>query len=243
MNLARRRFLLAGCVAAGGASRPVRAAGAVDKVLVVGDSQAQGLAGGLQRLYRHEPSCRVVDRSRISTGLVSPARFDWPGSASGIAETEPGAVAVVMFGANDRPPIRVNGHVEPSLEAAFCTSYSGHIRATTQGLQHYCSAVIWVGHPIVRDPVYADDMAMLNRLYASQAIGADWFPSWPLFVDDDGNYTAYGKSIDGPTTRLRADDGVHFTPAGYDVLAKALLPVIGLYRTDQNRPEHDRPAG
>ena len=36
--------------------------------------------------------------------------------------------------------------------------------------------------------------------------------------------------MDGQTTRLRADDGVHLTGAGYDVLARALLPVIALYR-------------
>jgi hypothetical protein len=243
MKLARRRFLQAGCAIAGGIPFAARSAEAMDRVLVVGDSQAQGLAGGLQRLCRHDRSCRIIDRSRISTGLISPVRFDWPGSAAGIAETEPGAIAVVMFGANDRPPIRVNGRIEPSLDAAFRTSYSAHIRAMTKGLQRACSMVIWVGHPIVRDTVYADDMAILNRLYASQAIGTDWFPSWPLFVDDDGNYTAYGKSIDGPSTRLRADDGVHLTPSGYDVLAKALLPVIGLYRPEQDRPEHDRPAG
>jgi hypothetical protein len=60
--------------------------------------------------------------------------------------------------------------------------------------------------------------------------GADWFPAWPLFTDANGNYAPYGKGLDGETTRLRADDGVHFTGAGYDLLAKALLPVIELYR-------------
>src|ERR1700692_2079452 len=108
MNLARRHFLLAGCSIAAGTACLARAAEAVDRILVVGDSQAQGLAGGLQRLVRHDPSYRVIDRSRIATGLISAARFDWPGSAAGIAEAEAGAIAVVMFGANDRPPIRMN---------------------------------------------------------------------------------------------------------------------------------------
>src|SRR5690242_7593697 len=81
----------------------VVAADPVTRVLVVGDSQAQGLAAGLQRQFRSAPSWRVIDRSRIATGLCSPARFDWPAAAPGIAETEHGAIAVVMFGANDRP--------------------------------------------------------------------------------------------------------------------------------------------
>jgi uncharacterized protein len=137
-----------------------------------------------------------------------------------------------MFGANDRPPVRVHGEINEKLAAAFCASYGGHVHAIAEALKRACAAVIWVGHPIVRDPVYAEDMALLNRLYAAQsmAAGADWFPSWPLFIDADGNFAPYGKGNDGQTTRLRADDGVHLTGPGYDVLAKALLPVIELYR-------------
>jgi hypothetical protein len=67
------------------------------------------------------------------------------------------------------------------------------------------------------------------------AAGADWFPSWSLFTDDEGNFAPYGKGTDGVTTRLRADDGVHLTSAGYDVLANALLPEIELYRPETTR--------
>jgi hypothetical protein len=228
----QRRDLLIGCALLLPVSQIARATEAMTRVLVVGDSQAQGLAGGLQRQFRGDASCRVIDRSRIATGLCSPARFDWPAAAAGIGEAERGAIAVVMFGANDRPPVRVHGQIDDKLAAAFTASYGAHVRTIVEGLRRSCMAVIWVGHPIVRDPAYAEDMALLNRLYARQsmAAGADWFPSWPLFIDADGNYAPYGKGPDGQTTRLRADDGVHFTGAGYDVLARALLPVIATYR-------------
>lgn len=230
--LQRRDLLIGAGLVALSSTRTARAADAMTRVLVVGDSQAQGLAAGLQRQFRRDPVWRVIDRSRIATGLCSPSRFDWPAAAPGIGEEEHGAIAVVMFGANDRPPVRIHGHVDERLEMAFCTSYGGHVRVIADALKRSCAAVVWVGHPIVRDPVYADDMALLNRLYAEQsmAAGADWFPSWPLFVDADGNFAPYGKGTDGETTRLRADDGVHFTGPGYDVLARALLPVIELYR-------------
>jgi uncharacterized protein len=229
----RRRDLL---LAVGASTLPfVRMASATEpvaRVLVVGDSQAQGLAAGLQRQFRGNPLWRVIDRSRIATGLCSPSRFDWPAAAAGIGEAERGAIAVVMFGANDRPPIRLHGHVDETLSASFCASYGAQVRAIAEGLKRSCASVVWVGHPIVRDPVYAEDMALLNRLYAAQSMvaGADWFPSWPLFSDDDGNYAPYGKGLDGQTTRLRADDGVHLTGPGYGVLARALLPVIELDR-------------
>jgi len=231
MSLQRRELLLTLALTLH-AQRIARAAEELSRVLVVGDSQAQGLAGGLQRQLRGDASWRVIDRSRIATGLCSPSRFNWPAAAPGVGEAERGAIAVVMFGANDRPPVRIHGRIDEKLWALFVASYGAHVRAIAEGLKRSCAGVIWVGHPIVRDPAYAEDMALLNRLYAGQSLaaGADWFPSWPLFTDPDGNYAPYGKGIDGQTTRLRADDGVHFTGAGYDVLAKALLPIIALYR-------------
>jgi uncharacterized protein len=230
-TLKRRDLLVAGGLMVP-VFRSAPAAEALTRVLVVGDSQAQGLAAGLQRQFRGDPSWRVIDRSRIATGLCSPARFDWPAAASGIGEAERGAIAVVMFGANDRPPVRLHGQIDERLAASFCASYGAHVHTIASSLRRSCAAVVWVGHPIVRDPVYADDMALLNRLFAAQsmAAGAEWFPSWQLFTDGDGNYAPYGKGTDGQTTRLRADDGVHCTGAGYDVLARALLPVLALYR-------------
>jgi uncharacterized protein len=232
MNLQRRNLLLAAGMSTLPWLRTATAAEPMARVLVVGDSQAQGLAAGLQRQYRQNPAWRVVDRSRIATGLCSPNRFDWPAATPAIGEAEHGAIAVVMFGANDRPPVRLHGRMDETLTANFCASYGAHVYAIAQALKRSCAAVVWVGHPIVRDAIYAEDMALLNRLYAAQSMvaGADWFPSWPLFTDDDGNYAPYGKGTDGQTTRLRADDGVHCTGPGYDVLAKALLPVIALYR-------------
>ncbi len=228
----RRDLVLAATVSVVSLRRALAAEG-MARILVVGDSQAQGLAAGLQRQVRGDASWRVIDRSRIATGLCSPSRFDWPAAAPGIGEAERGAIAVVMFGANDRPPVRLHGEIDERLSATFCVSYGAHVQAIAQGLKRSCAGVIWVGHPIVRDPAYAEDMALLNRLYAAQsmAAGASWFPSWPLFTDAEGNYAPYGKGLDGQTTRLRADDGVHCTGPGYDVLARALLPVITLYRT------------
>ncbi len=88
--------------------------------------------------------------------------------------------------------------------------------------------MIWVGHPVVRDNVYSEDMQLLNSSYPSAAAvaGARWVPTWCMVTTPDGGFTPYGKGVDGMTQRLRADDGVHFTPAGYDVVARRLEPLI-----------------
>ena len=74
----QRRHLLFGATLSPLLSRTARAAEPLSRILVVGNSQAQGLAAGLQRQFRGDGSWRVIDRSRIATGLCSPTRYDWP---------------------------------------------------------------------------------------------------------------------------------------------------------------------
>ena len=193
------------------------------RILVIGDSQAQGLAGGFLRLYVRTPSMRVLDRSKIATGLSRTA-YDWPAAVQKLATTEHADVAVVMFGANDRPNIRPHGKVDPKLAAAFTTKYAAAVTSIVTSLKDAHVPVIWVGHPQVRDKLFNDDMAMLNGIFADAAVkaGAEFVPLWTVFAGADGGYDAYGKGVDGETTRLRADDGVHFNRDGYDVVARLL---------------------
>ncbi len=212
---------------------PSPAAAAPERILVVGDSQAQGLAGGLRALFRRDRSRRILDNSRISTGLLSRPDYDWPQEIVGIAASEHADVAVVMFGANDRPNRRTDLPANAGYAASFRQAYTKHARAIVDALNAAHTPVIWVGHPITRDPGFASDMVFLNGIYAQVAhdSGATFMPTWDAFLGPDGKYIAYGPSIDGLTTRLRADDGVHFTPSGYAVVAKMLVPLL-----DQHRP-------
>jgi len=196
-------------------------------VLVLGDSQAQGLAAGLQRVVRRKHLYRIIDRSKIGTGLVSHL-YDWPSAVKQLVVSDHADVAIVMFGANDRPPIRINGKIDAARSAAFQVQYGNKVREIAETLHGAKIPVIWVGHPIVADPLYSQDMSMLNGIYAEDAgaAGAQFFPTWNIFAAPDGSYNAYGKDADGATARLRADDGIHLTVTGYNLLAMDLLPQI-----------------
>lgn len=211
-----------------GLAPPVRAESAATTVEVIGDSQAQGLAGALERLFLRKPEFRVLDHSKISTGVLVRGSYDWPQEAKMLAAAHKADVVVIMFGANDRPTIRHGLEVDPTLRDEFRQTYGERVREIIKAFRDAGAEVIWVGHPVVRDNVYTEDMQFLNSIYKSAADdeGARWVPTWSLFTTPDGGFTPYGKGIDGMTQRLRADDGVHFTPAGYDVVATRLEPLI-----------------
>ena len=74
------------------------------------------------------------------------------------------------------------------------------------------------------------------------AAGGDFVPLWTVIADDTGNYTAYGKALDGETKRLRQDDGVHFTPAGYDIIAVKVKAQIDALLAKSTNAEAAMPA-
>ena len=46
-------------------------------------------------------------------------------------------------------------------------------------------------------------------------------------LDEDGAYTVQVKDRDCVTGRLRADDGIHFTAAGYELITQKSIGTLG----------------
>ena len=88
--------------------------------------------------------------------------------------------------------------------------------------------VIWCGNPIARSQTYSDDMKYINDIYAAEVakFGGEFLPLWTIIANDHGQFTAYGLDRSGVTERLRNDDGIHFTAAGYELIAERVLSVL-----------------
>jgi len=214
-------FLLAltGSAEAGPAAPPAP----VRTIVVFGDSQAQGVAGALQRMFLRDRSTHVVDKTVPGTALSQKQQYDWVGTIEQWLASEHADVAIVMFGGNDRLAVRLEagGHAITYKSEPWKQMYSQRLNGVLDLMAKAKVPVVWLGQPVARESDYAGDMAYLNGIFEEvvPAAGADYLPLWTVIADDTGNYTAYGKALDGETKRLRQDDGVHFTPAGYDIIA------------------------
>ena len=71
-------------------------------------------------------------------------------------------------------------------------------------------------------------MSYINDIYAEETarFGAQFVPLWTIIADGQGAYVAYGKDRVGTTQRLRADDGIHFTAAGYELIADKIVSLL-----------------
>jgi len=83
----------------------------------------------------------------------------------------------------------------------------------------------WVGLPTVRRENLKEQIVMLNRFYEESAplfATVRFLPTRPITVNEKGEYSAYLK-VEGRQKKVRANDGVHFTVHGYNILSDYIL--------------------
>jgi hypothetical protein len=200
-----------------------------ETIVVFGDSQAAGLARGLQRVLVNDARYRVLNRTHPGASFAHPEN-EWLTPIQHFVETEKADVAIVMFGGNDRIDMRDASN--RYLRFGTDTWRDVYIERVDRVLKLLADAglkVVWCGNPIARSAKYSTDMEYINMIYETETarFGAQFLPLWSTVVDDQGGYTAFGKDRDGVTERLRADDGIHFTAPGYELIAQKIIGALG----------------
>lgn len=214
------------------------------RLYVLGDSLGDGIWAGLYRAFKPDGNIDVVKKSRVSTGFVRTDYFDWNKRLATILTTEKVHIAVIMVGANDMQPIRLNRKSKwyKIGTPEWREIYTKRIDAFVKKLKKSNSAAYWVGLPIMRSATHNNKMQVMNEIFRERAFinGIKFIDTWNGFADQFGRYSAFGPDLTGQVRRLRAADGVHFTISGYRKLAHFVEREI---RRDmrQARSERDIP--
>ena len=206
-------------------------------IVVFGDSQAAGLARGLQRVLVEDPHYRVINRTHAGAALVHDQR-EWLLPVERFTANEKADIAVVMLGANDRLDLRGEHGYLHFGDDDWQQAYAARVDQILTLLTAAKLRVIWCGNPIARSADYSDGMSYINDIFAEEAAryGAQFVSLWNVVADEQGRYEAYGKDRDGVTARMRADDGIHFTAAGYEVIAEKIIGLLSTSAAATNAP-------
>jgi lysophospholipase L1-like esterase len=212
------------------------------RVLVVGDSLADGVWSGLYRAFQEDGNMEVVNKSKPSSGFVRADSYDWTKEIDDILKEGTYQIVVVMFGSNDNQAIKSGKeYIKPGTDA-WDELYGQRVEAFVKKLRAKGLAVYWTGLPIMRSPDDSDDAEELNDIYREKSFinGAKFIDTWSGFTDESGRYSAVGPDMTGQIRRLRDDDGVHFTPRGYLKLAhfaeKEIRRDLSLAKLERNIP-------
>jgi uncharacterized protein len=199
-------------------------------IVVFGDEQANGLATAMRDVAHNAyPKVEILDRTKPGSSLVQGDHSDWPSTVRAFVSPPDVKLAVLMLGTNDRVPMTNAPAVQmPFRSFGWERAYRARIAAIIHGLSERKLFTVWVGQPIGPDRYYDQDMEYLNAIQRRTVLQneAAYLDIWTTVSDADGQFTAFGHGLDGKTARLRQADGVHFTPSGYELLAKQVLDTI-----------------
>jgi uncharacterized protein len=209
-------------------------------IVVFGDSQGRGIAEGLQRVLIDDTRFKVLNRTHPGAAFVH-GEAEWIAPIRKFQSQEKADIAIVMFGANDRLDMR-EGEAATYLHFKTPSWREEYARRTDMVLKTLVDSglkVIWCGNPIARSDTYSSDMSYINQIFAERAelYGVQFLPLWEIAAGEGGKYAAYGKDLGGVTRRLRADDGIHFTTAGYELIAEKIASLFPARAADEQPPK------
>lgn len=209
-----------------------------ESILLIGDSMMQGVAPYLLRTFK-KVKIQGINLSKHSTGLTYKHYFNWEVATRDALEKNPHiSLVVVLLGANDPWSMKKNIAFKSPLWEEIYTQRIGEILQVAQG---YGVRVAWYEVPSVREKSLNDKIMYLNTLYeAAVKQSGEYFLQSNGIVTQGGKYSAFIKNAKGKSVQVRADDGVHFTARGYQMMANILLnnlEVLPLENTSQESEE------
>jgi len=197
-----------------------------DRVFIAGDSLMQGPATQLQsRLKAH--GIQPVNASRVSTGLAYPQFFDWVARIKSAIIYERVDAVFVFLGANDTFDI-YDGQRRIILGTPLWQDiYKSRITQVVEFAEKRNIPLIWLGMPAMNRRDIQPYVPMMNRLFSTvvKKYRQIYLPTDSVLGQTDQRFTPV-KMINGQRLIVRADDGVHFTPVGWSLVADAVIQQV-----------------
>jgi lysophospholipase L1-like esterase len=168
---------------------------------------------------------------RVATGLERPDVFNWFTRVAEVLRTlKPNAV-VVDFGGNDDhgymtglpKGVEIDGFGTPAWSAEYRRRVAGIMDTVVRA--H--AFLVWIGLPITRDEAQTRRFDTINAIVESEARKREgrvaYVDTYATFASDTGGFAQYLQNASGTEVLVRSPDGVHFEPAGGDMIARLVL--------------------
>jgi hypothetical protein len=212
------------------------------RILVLGDSLADGVWAGLAQAFGDDPQIEVLKKTDAGYGIARSDGTTWDEIVATLAPTEVPHLAVLIFGVADRRSLRVEGQRLEVGSELWIKEYGRRVDLLLKALKRRGAAVYWIGLPIMRGTNTRRGAETMNNVFRERALlgGTKFIATWDGFADAAGNYTDFGPDLTGKERQLREADGVHMTPRGYEKLAhfaeQEIRRDIALARSERDVP-------
>jgi len=204
-------------------------------IVVVGDRMARGVADGLKFMLADKPQIRVEPITGDKAGFTGETPPDWATQVLSKIRGADVKAVVVMIGQRDLgKPFPGDPPVEFMTED-WLNTYRDRVAALVRVVRQEKKPLVWAGLPPTNNELVNADFTQLNSIFqlASEDRRVRYVDIWDIFLAEDGSYSSFGPDVDGKNTRLRTNDRIGFTWAGYRKVAffveRELLRLLGGY--------------
>jgi uncharacterized protein len=200
-------------------------------VLVLGDSLALGLAASFERtLKEYNEQIDFARVGKVSSGLAIPHLFDWEKKVQVLIDNHKPDIIVVLMGINDaNNNIYIDNRKAVLGTAAWPDAYQKRVERFLDTITSNNVPAYWVSLPVVRDKAMTDRIRIANTAAKNACTSFDlchFVDIAAILTDEDGNYTNFKKDERGYSIRIRAQDGIHFSTDGGNLLSRYILDYI-----------------
>ena len=203
------------------------------KVAIAGDSLSITPGESLINLSPATGSIATIGSvdGHISTGLARLEVFNWPAHLSEVISAGGLDAVVLTLGSNDDQNLTGDGGVGPLLSPEWETEYRRRVGGLMDLVNTKGATLFWVAIPPMSNDVrYDTRYKPMNEIVRSEAAKR---PGKVVLVETDpvltflgSGYAQYLPTADGGFIQIRTGDGIHFTRAGGDLVAEAVLAAM-----------------
>jgi len=181
-----------------------------------GDSLSQFMG---EAIYRRATGVAASPATFVGSGLMNSTIVDWPSFAADEMRRNAPDVAVFVMGTND---------AKPGVDAAEYARRAGAMMDILG--DNGARRVVWVGAPAMSaaNASLNAEIPGINAAIVSEAAARPWVTyvsAWDLLAEN-GAYAEWLPGPGGSLVRVRAQDGIHYTVAGGEIVATAVLAAI-----------------
>ena len=215
------------CAADPSPSSPPPATGA--NIGVFGDSLGAGVWSGLYAVLKKHPQDHLLQYAKVGAGLTRPDYFPWFEEFTHKLDDDHITMAVIMVGANDQQSLRDESQKGFVFQSeGWKRNYTGRVDAILTELTKRKIKTVWIGIPILRKEELNKGADYLNQIFLDSAkkAGTGFLPLTDAFKGEDGGFASHLPDSAGHLKQVRADDGVHFTPWGYQLVGEKVYDAL-----------------
>lgn len=182
------------------------------KVLMIGDSVMGDVDFSMARLLKKEqPSWKVIDAHKVSSGLANQTYYDWPKTSAKLVSQHKPDYVVVLVGTNDAQGMMINGRGAALGKDNWMEEYKQRILKMTSNFDENSVKWYWIQLPVVRDSGFNQRLQFVRQVQ-KDTVGTNLVETESIFGNTD-----HSQSVD---MKLRAGDGTHLNSNGANLVAE-----------------------